>query len=235
MAVPSPLPPRLLGHVPGARRAPWGGRPAGGHQSPQPAHPPPGHHPHLLIDSIIEGGYLGVDMFLVLSGFLITALLLGEERGRGEVRFGSFYARRAIRLLPALYFMLLCHAAYTLLTEPTGPTEVASIRAAVLYYSNWQVVYDLSDVATGTNHLWSLAVEEQFYLLWPVLLVGLLGLRGTGPDRHRRVGGAIVAIAAQRAMLWTRARTGWSSSCGPTPGPTALLIGALLASLWVRR
>ena len=187
-----------------------------------------------LIDGMIEGGYLGVDLFLVLSGFLITALLLGEERGRGEIRFRAFYARRAIRLLPALYFMLLCHAAYTLLTELDWSAEVASIRAAVLYYSNWQVVYDLSNVATGTNHLWSLAVEEQFYLVWPALLVGFLGLRYRALTVTAVLGVAVVAIAVHRAMLWDDGANWLELFVRTDTRADALLIGALLASLWVR-
>jgi peptidoglycan/LPS O-acetylase OafA/YrhL len=187
-----------------------------------------------LVDGIIEGGYLGVDVFFVLSGFLITALLLNEERGRGSVGFGAFYARRAIRLLPALYFLLLCHAAYTLITELDWSAEVASIRAALLYYSNWQIVYDLESVATGTNHLWSLAVEEQFYLVWPVLLVGFLGLRYRASTVSAVLGLAILAIAVRRALLWEDGTPWLELFVRTDTRADALLVGALLASLWVR-
>jgi len=188
-----------------------------------------------LVDGFIEGGYLGVDLFFVLSGFLITALLLGEERGRSKVRFGAFYARRAIRLLPALYLMLLCHAAYTLLTELDWSQEVASIQAAVLYYSNWQVVNDLGSVATGTNHLWSLAVEEQFYLVWPAVLVGFFGLRQKAVTVTVVLGLAITAVAVHRAILWDDGAPWLELFVRTDTRADSLLVGALLASLWVRQ
>jgi len=188
-----------------------------------------------VIDGAIEGGYLGVDVFFVLSGFLITALLLREERGTGHVAFGGFYARRALRLLPALYFMLLCHAFYTIATDLYWPAEAASIKAAVLYYSNWLVVYDLSDIALGTNHLWSLAVEEQFYLVWPVILVGLLGLRRSARTVTIVLVLAIVVIAVHRARLWGDGITWLELFVRTDTRADSLLVGALLASLWVRR
>lgn len=187
-----------------------------------------------LVDGAIEGGYLGVDIFFVLSGFLITALLLQEERGTGQVAFGGFYARRALRLLPALYFMLLCHAFYTVATDLYWPTEAASIKAAVFYYSNWLVVYDLSDIALGTNHLWSLAVEEQFYLIWPAVLVGLLGLRRSARTVTVVLGVAIVAIAVHRATLWGEGVTWLELFVRTDTRADSLLVGALLASLWIR-
>jgi len=187
-----------------------------------------------LVDGVIEGGYLGVDLFFVLSGFLITALILSEERGRGEIRFGSFYARRALRLLPALYFMLLCHAAYTLLTELNWDQELASLRAAVFYYSNWQVVFDLQSVATGTNHLWSLAVEEQFYLVWPVVLVGLFGLQRSARTVAVALVTAIVGIALWRAHLWNQGAHWLELFVRTDTRADTLLVGALLGSLWVR-
>jgi peptidoglycan/LPS O-acetylase OafA/YrhL len=188
-----------------------------------------------LLDGFIEGGYLGVDLFFVLSGFLITALLLGEERGRSSIRFGAFYARRAIRLLPALYLLLLCHAAYTLLTELDWSREVASMRAAVLYHSNWQVVNDLDSVATGTSHLWSLAVEEQFYLVWPAVLVGFLGLRQKAATVAAVLGLVIVGVALHRALLWNDGAPWLELFVRTDTRADALLVGALLASLWVRR
>jgi peptidoglycan/LPS O-acetylase OafA/YrhL len=187
-----------------------------------------------LLDGIIEGGYLGVDLFFVLSGFLITALILGEERGRSEIRFGAFYARRAIRLLPALYLFLLCHAFYTLVTELNWSQEVDSIRAAVLYYSNWQIVFDLPSVATGLQHLWSLAIEEQFYLVWPALLVGLFGLRQRASTVAIVLTAAIVGIAVHRAILWGDGKPWLELFVRTDTRADALLMGALLASLWVR-
>jgi peptidoglycan/LPS O-acetylase OafA/YrhL len=187
-----------------------------------------------LIDSPMEGGYLGVDIFFVLSGFLITALLLREEDRTGTVSFGRFYARRALRLLPALYLLLLAHAFYTVATDLAWGAEGASIRAAVLYYSNWLVVYDLGSIALGTNHLWSLAVEEQFYLIWPAVLVGV--------NRIFRpwqvpilISAGIVVVAVHRTHLWDAGDTWLELIVRTDTRADALLMGALLAVLWVHR
>lgn len=204
------------------------------------------------LDGFIEGGYLGVDLFFVLSGFLITALLLDEERGRRRVSYRSFYARRALRLLPALYFLLLVYVFYVVITDFDGFPDYAqvvgssnvgvldwdsvraSVAAAIFYYSNWLVVWDLGSVATGTNHLWSLAVEEQFYLVWPVICVGLLGLRRHATTVAAVLVAAIAVIAVHRALLWEG--TLWLELFVRTDTRAdSLLVGALLGHLWVRR
>ena len=183
------------------------------------------------LDAWINGGYLGVDIFFVLSGFLITALLLQENDRNGQVFFGRFYGRRALRLLPALYFMLLCHATYTLLTDqPWGP-ERESIKAAVLYYFNWLIVTDLNDVVAGLNHLWSLAVEEQFYVIWPAVLVGLLTL-GRKAVIAGVIAGGIVLVAVHRTRLWEDGTTWLELVVRTDTRADGLLIGALLAFLW---
>jgi peptidoglycan/LPS O-acetylase OafA/YrhL len=184
------------------------------------------------VDRLLSGGFLGVDLFFVLSGFLITALLLREVGDTGDVRYGAFYGRRALRLLPPLYLLLLVHAVYTLASDGDWGAEGASIRAAVLYLSNWQVVYSFETVADGTNHLWSLAVEEQFYFLWPALLVGLLGV-GLRPRVFAAVlGVVVVATAFHRALLWDHG-VDWVELFVRTDlRLDALAIGAALALLW---
>jgi peptidoglycan/LPS O-acetylase OafA/YrhL len=184
--------------------------------------------------AVFRGGYLALDVFFVLSGFLITALLLREEDRNGSVSFGRFYARRALRLLPALYLLLLAHAFYTVATDLAWGAEGASIQAAVLYYSNWLVVYDLGSIALGTNHLWSLAVEEQFYLIWPAVLVGL--------NRFLRpwqvpvaIGAGIVVVAVHRTSLWDSGTTWLELIVRTDTRADSLLMGALLAVLWVHR
>ena len=187
-----------------------------------------------LIDDLMTGGYLGVDIFFVLSGFLITALLLTGIARTGKPHFGSFYARRALRLLPALYLMLIVHAVYVLLAGLDWDNELKSIQAAVFYYSNWLVVWDLLAISPGTNHLWSLAVEEQFYLVWPVILVYLLGPRRPIGTVVVALTGAIAVIAAHRWMLWEDG-TNWVVLLVRTDTRAdGLLIGALLACIWVR-
>ncbi len=133
--------------------------------------------------SWMPGGFLGVDVFFVISGYLITSLLLAEHRNHGEIGLGQFYLRRARRLLPALFLLLGCVSLFTVIFLPD---EIRSLRgdvvAALGYVSNWwQIFQHQSYIAAQgrpplLRHLWSLAVEEQFYLLWPVLLFGMLKL-----------------------------------------------------------
>ena len=127
-----------------------------------------GVHAH----EVIPGGRLGVDLFFVLSGFLITALLLGEWERTSTTRLGAFYRRRALRLLPALVLVVIAYVVVS------GLTRDVLINAAlgIGYVSNIvQSVHNAELYPFGLGHLWSLAQEEQFYLLWPPLL--LLALR----------------------------------------------------------
>jgi peptidoglycan/LPS O-acetylase OafA/YrhL len=130
----------------------------------------------------LRGGYLGVDFFFTLSGFLITSLLLAESGRTGSVGLGGFWARRARRLLPALCVLMVGVALYAVTLAK--PTELSQIRgdafATLAYGANWRAVYTHLDywavfrASSPLNHTWSLAIEEQFYLIWPLLFVGLL-------------------------------------------------------------
>jgi peptidoglycan/LPS O-acetylase OafA/YrhL len=129
----------------------------------------------------MTGGFLGVDVFFAISGYLITSLLLAEFRNRGGVNLKQFYLRRARRLLPALFLLL---ASVTVFAIIFLPDEVRSLRADVFsalgYATNWwQIFQHQSYVAAQgrpplLRHLWSLAVEEQFYLVWPLILLALM-------------------------------------------------------------
>ncbi len=143
---------------------------------------------------LARGGYLGVDVFFVLSGFLITGLLLEERRSSGGVNLRNFYARRALRLLPALFVFLIVWTTVLLVTvPPTYWKYVGTYVAAVLFYAaNWAAI---SGLPMGIFlHTWSLAVEEQFYLAWP-LVAGLLSLS----RRPLCVAGALAAAATATA------------------------------------
>ncbi|MDR1647375.1 MAG: acyltransferase, partial [Zoogloeaceae bacterium] len=126
----------------------------------------------------LRGGFVGVDVFFVLSGYLITALLTLEMQATGNVSFRKFYARRFRRLVPGLLFMLLLVGLMASLTlSPTRRIEVAqTAMAAVLWVSNFYFAFSGQDYfgpAAESNlflHTWSLGVEEQFYLFWPLLL-----------------------------------------------------------------
>ncbi len=129
--------------------------------------------------SELSGGFVGVDVFFVISGFLITSLLLAEFDRRGTVSLVEFYARRAKRLLPAACIVLVVTAigARLVLPEYRWDSTGGDILAAAFYFVNWRLAdrsvdYLAEDVAPSpVQHFWSLAVEEQFYIVWPVLLV----------------------------------------------------------------
>jgi len=134
------------------------------------------------------GGFLGVEVFFVVSGYLITSLLLSERRDTGRVSLKEFYLRRARRLLPALFALLAVVVAYSLLFLPDAIGTLRSdVVAALTYTSNWwQIIANRSYIAEAgrpelLKHLWSLAIEEQYYLAWPFLL--MLGLRKLGRQR----------------------------------------------------
>lgn len=118
------------------------------------------------------GFALGVDLFFVLSGFLITSLLLDEWAERGRVSLRGFYARRARRLLPALALIVAVFAAADLVLHPASATQtIAYALLRMAYLSNFLIAFTPNGVGGGFNHLWSLASEEQFYLVWPLLLL----------------------------------------------------------------
>lgn len=151
--------------------------------------------------SFAQGGFLGVDVFFVLSGFLITALLMQERDRTGAVSLRNFYARRALRLLPALLVMLSTVLVMPWLFLPPGISPWPLAASVLLYSANWVSAYRLVnlDVLTPT---WSLAIEEQFYLLWPPLLTLLLTLK----IRRRWIVGllglGIVSASVIRVVLW---------------------------------
>jgi len=154
----------------------------------------------------LPGGFLGVDLFFVISGFLITSLLLGEARVAGRLSLRQFYLRRARRLLPALVVMLAVVAVFMALFAAADLGQArGDIAAALGYVSNWWYVLHHRSyfIAAGRpspfQHLWSLAVEEQFYLIWPAVLVALLATRA----RLRWVTGVALAVAIGSAF-WMR-------------------------------
>jgi peptidoglycan/LPS O-acetylase OafA/YrhL len=114
------------------------------------------------------GGWVGVDVFFVISGFLITSILLHEKAKNGFINFKSFYLRRMLRLMPAYYAFLAC----TAIVNPTHCTHIgAAVGIAIVYLSNYDLVLGWNHVSgSGTDITWSLALEEQFYLLWPSVL-----------------------------------------------------------------
>ena len=129
------------------------------------------HHTHAPIDGLpmTGNGFLGVDIFFVLSGFLITTLLLQEHDKTGTVSLGAFYWRRTLRIFPLYYVVLALLAAYFFVSKGAGQREAyfQDLPANLLYLSNW------FPSATLMAITWSLSTEEQFYLAWPPLLAWL--------------------------------------------------------------
>jgi peptidoglycan/LPS O-acetylase OafA/YrhL len=133
----------------------------------------------------LPGGFLGVEMFFVISGYLITLLLIAERERSSHVSLRHFWLRRARRLLPALFTTMLIVTAWTALFERDALGQLrGDVLAGTTYVSNWyQIWVGLGYTAQADfaplRHLWSLAVEEQFYLVWPILMIVLLHRHGT--------------------------------------------------------
>ncbi|HEY3096531.1 MAG TPA: acyltransferase family protein [Acidimicrobiia bacterium] len=184
-----------------------------------------------------RGGFLGVDAFFVLSGFLITSLLVGEWRQNGTISFAAFWARRARRLLPALLLVLLGVAVFAALQVPAEQLDrLRGDGLATLFYgANWRFIqsgqsyFDLWSTASPLRHMWSLAIEEQFYLVWPLITFACLRLaRG----RRWLLGGVCIAgIAASITAMATFYDASDPSRAyyGTDSRAHLLLIGAALA------
>ncbi|HEY0521109.1 MAG TPA: acyltransferase family protein [Ilumatobacteraceae bacterium] len=154
--------------------------------------------------SWLGGGFLGVEVFFVISGYLITLLLIGEHERTGRVDLGQFWLRRFRRLLPAVLTMMSAMAVYMALFNrgPQGRTR-GDFMGGILYSSNWYQIfvgqgYTANEAFVPFRHLWSLAVEEQFYLVWPLVMVGILHL---GRNRLPRVALWLFGISAWISMM----------------------------------
>jgi len=147
------------------------------------------------------GGFVGVQLFFVLSGFLLTAGLMGDRERTGRIDLLAFYGRRVRRLLPALTLACLAYAAYALFVLPGEERAGAwgAIARAATYTTNLDPLLPEGANSKWLNHTWSLAVEEQFYLGWPLALVLLLR-RGRRSALAAALAGAVVAIAGRHVV-----------------------------------
>jgi peptidoglycan/LPS O-acetylase OafA/YrhL len=200
-----------------------------------------------------RGGYLGVDLFFVLSGFLITSLLLEEREETGTIALSKFWARRARRLLPALFVMVAAVMVFVVLEGQFGQTDfVAAIDlsalrsqafATLLYVANWQQIlvhhsyFAQFSAPSPLDHTWSLAIEEQFYVAWPLVTLGLLA---KGLAQRRRLGITVsvaiaVASTALMAILFTPGGDPTRVYFGTDTRLGDLAVGTLLAWLTARR
>ncbi|MCM3629179.1 acetyltransferase [Paenibacillus glycanilyticus] len=153
---------------------------------------------------VASGGLLGVGVFFVLSGYLITDLLLEERRSTGRIHFRRFWIRRSLRLLPAMLLMLLAITVYLALADRGRLSDICGeMLSALTYTSNWYLIYrqvsyfESFGPLSPIGHLWSLAVEEQFYLVWPLLLWGMIRFIPF-PTRGKL---AVVTLTAAAASL----------------------------------
>ena len=199
--------------------------------------------------AIAPAGYLGVDLFFVLSGFLITTLLV-DEYGRGTgIDLVAFWGRRARRLLPALSMVVAFVAMLAAWAFAAGTFHHlrADALSALLYVANWQFIAQGANYFAATampsplTHTWSLAIEEQFYVLWPLLVLAALALRG----RVLLGGVALLVTVGSSVEMALGSALGWSSTrlyYGTDTHAMGLALGALLAVVvahglptWMRR
>ncbi len=182
-----------------------------------------------LWPNALSGGYIGVDVFFVISGYLITAHLYREAATTGTVSLRRFWARRIRRLLPASLLVLAASALATVLFLPaTVWTQTArQIAASALYVQNWALAADAVDymakdnVPTLAQHYWSLSVEEQFYAFWPVLIVGLVVLAGRSASRHTAATRTTLVIGLGAVGVISLA---WSVLATANSQPTAYFV-----------
>ncbi len=189
----------------------------------------------------LQGGFFSLDIFYVLSGYLITGLLLSEYARKGRIVLSAFWLRRARRLLPALLIVLVAVTVMVRFAEPAGlyPDFRMSALSALFYFSNWWQIAASSNyfVATGAvsplTHTWSLAVEEQFYLVWPLVTLAVLHLsrtiaRGVRALLVVSVAGAI-ASALEMALSYSPTANTTRLYFGTDTHAQSILIGATLA------
>ncbi|MGP8062636.1 MAG: acyltransferase family protein, partial [Acidimicrobiales bacterium] len=209
-----------------------------------------------------DGGYLGVDFFFVLSGFLITGLLVGEWNQRSTIGLRSFWFRRAKRLLPAVMLLLLVLSLYARLGGPNidASTFGGDALATLFYYANWHLIFTHQSyfaqflIPSPLRHTWSLAIEEQFYLVLPLVVQLVLHGRrrrrqdpSTPPvdvvptDRRRRLeilvtvaGCGAVASAVWMAVLSPLGTVSNRAYYGTDTRAQGLLVGAALAAAFAR-
>lgn len=197
--------------------------------------------------TVLPGGFVGVDVFFVISGFLITAHLLREQEAKGRISLRHFWARRIRRLLPAAFTVLaVCVVlAFTVLPDVFRVATLRQIAGAAGYVLNWVLAYDAvdylahDDTATVVQHYWTLSVEEQFYIVWPILLVIVLWI--VARLRRRAVASMVVLWAAVAigavSFAFSVFLTWYSPAVAYFATPTRVWEfagGALLAAIWAR-
>ena len=198
---------------------------------------------HLDVPGLFSSGFLGVDIFFTVSGFLITAQLIRQFQTDGTIAIGNFYLKRARRLFPAVLVLLIfCILITEWLVRDAAWRTRSDLLPALFYFSNWwqifseQSYFEMSGRPALLQHLWSLAIEEQFYIAWPLLLLVIL--------RHFRERGVLfvaasLALLSSAWMIYLSARYGYPQSQDPSriylgtdTHTMGLFLGASLAAAW---
>ncbi|EFC86300.1 acyltransferase [Parafrankia sp. EUN1f] len=180
---------------------------------------------------LVPGGYLGVDLFLVLSGFLITGLLLAERDREGWISLRAFWARRAFRLLPAFYIFVAAGIPLVLLFKDADDQWqfLRNGLAAVFYVANIQRTLNPPDSGAWFGHVWTLSLEEQFYLVWPIALVAICRngrLRRCLPEILISL---VIIVLIWREVLISTGASNLRIYYAPDTRFDSLLVGCLLA------
>jgi peptidoglycan/LPS O-acetylase OafA/YrhL len=185
---------------------------------------------HLVPQFSLTGGFLGVDLFFVLSGYLITSLLLTEFENTGSISLKNFYIRRVLRLGPALSLYLVACLAVTYHTQLISLSrQIKLIVFALLYSTNWRLALGWDPVLDSTAIIWSLSIEEQFYLVWPLMVLGCLKLK---LSRRVMIGGLcliIPGIMLHRYLLFHEGVVLTRLYYGTDTRADALLFGCFIA------
>lgn len=188
--------------------------------------------------AVVPGGTVSLDSFFVLSGFLITSLMLREQARSDRVNVPGFYRRRAIRLLPPLLAVLVGQAIFAYLSGVSYHEEWTSLLSVGFYYSNWKLALHSNAfggiIAPGLQHLWSLALEEQFYLIWPWVTIYLLSVRARLRTAVIVLVTLIVAISVHRAFMYHGTNSWYSDFVRTDTRADGILLGCLVAHVWFR-
>ena len=179
----------------------------------------------------VPGGFLGVDIFFVISGFLITSLLEEEQQQKGQISVRDFYTRRALRLSPAVAAVLIFTCLVAAILGSFSALGVTAFRllSTIGYFTNWQRYLEPQARDWFLGHFWSLSIEEQFYLVWPVTLIVLNRVRaGRGATLLLLLAG-ISTSCLLKAWLYTHGATEERLFYGSDTRADALLIGCLLS------
>jgi peptidoglycan/LPS O-acetylase OafA/YrhL len=185
---------------------------------------------HQLTPFSLKGGFLGVDLFFVLSGFLITGLLLTEFENARSISLRNFYMRRILRLGPALILYLVACLAVAYHIQLISMTrQIKLIVIALLYSTNWRMAFEWDSVLDPTAIIWSLSIEEQFYMIWPLLFFGCLALKLRRRFIIAGLGLTILAVMLHRSVLFNEGAYMTRLYYGTDTRADALLMGCLIA------